>query len=97
MDTSKDNNKTNKPDPDPEPFNDNNQSIEKYTYDWERGKKETFANNASIHNATLDIEKKCNAQKDNDEVDNISRQKDQNIPVESSMSPTKSRHCRHYD
>ena len=41
MDTSKDNNKTNNLDPDPEPFDEDKQSKEKKTYDWEhnQGKK----------------------------------------------------------
>ena len=58
----------------------------KGTNEWERGKEETFANNVSIHNTTLDIEKEFNTQKYNDEVDNKSRHQNQNISIESSMS-----------
>ena len=70
MDTLKDNNRTNKTDPEPEHFDEDKQSTEKDTYNWEKGKEEIFANNTSIHNATLDIEKEFNTQKNNDETDN---------------------------
>ena len=86
MDTSKDNNKTNEPDPDPEPFDEDKQSTEKDTYDWVKSKEETFANNASMHNATLDIEKELNAQEDNDKTNNKSKYHNQDISVESSIS-----------
>ena len=86
MDTSKDNNKKNKPDPDPEPFDEDKQSTEKDTYDWGKGKEETFANNASIHNTTLDIEKELNAQEENNKIDNKSKYHGQDISVESSIS-----------
>ena len=86
MDTTKDNNKTNKPDPDLEPFDEEKQSTEKDTCNWEKKKEETFANNASIHNATLDIEKEFNIQEDNDETDNKSNYHNQDISIESSIS-----------
>ena len=80
MDTS---NKTNKPDPDPEPFDE---ATEKETYDWEKGKDEIAANNASLNNAKIDIEKEINVEENNDATNKSSGRQNQNISVESSMS-----------
>ena len=81
MDTSNENNETNEPDLDSEPFDE-----QKTTFDQEKGKEERFANNASIHNATLDIEKELNHQEKEDETNNNTNYHHQNMSVESSIS-----------